>query len=120
MDDKWANVELGKAVSKGRKCLGLTQAKLAKEVGVRRDYVERLERGKFIPSAGILTAIENFMRTTSFPDELRALKQFLYKETTPFVSALKRFRREKGMLQKDLAAKLGVGRKTVSQTSARP
>lgn len=68
--DKWPNEEdwirimsnvsgLGKIVKGRRKEVGLSQGKLAKKVGINRDSVKRIERGKRYPSVAVFKKLLN-------------------------------------------------------------
>lgn len=60
-------MSLGVKVRELRKNLGLTQQKLADEVGVPRPYISRLERGRFKkPSADLMLRVAKALKVKVF------------------------------------------------------
>lgn len=58
-----------------RKRLGLSQEKLAEELGVSRNTISRWERGEFNPTADKIAALEQLIATLEPPEEAPAAEE---------------------------------------------
>ena len=69
IDDSNLGPCIGKNVERLRAIMGLSQASLAERVGVSRVFLNRIEKGHAIPSAGVLYALADILGVSA--DALR-------------------------------------------------
>lgn len=57
--------QIGKNIKKARLKTDLTQAEIAKKVGINVNYYARIERGEHVPSLEVLEAIAKVLKIKS-------------------------------------------------------
>ncbi|HEY8507018.1 MAG TPA: helix-turn-helix transcriptional regulator [Steroidobacteraceae bacterium] len=75
MDESTYLKSIGSAIRKRRRALGISEARLARAVGVRREVLRALEEGRHDPTLELLLAISAQLRMSAVQLLMKAEQQ---------------------------------------------